>query len=99
MLRQLDITEVKVFKADSLGTVKRVLNGDGKKANCFSTGDINVGDYSFVAAAAKGNGIENFFHKIKQKPGKPFYFGRKESKLIFGLPGNQPRYLLVFMNM
>ena len=97
-LKQLDITEVKVYKAeDTLETVKRVLNEALQKSDIvFLTGGVSVGDYDFVAAAAKENGIEKVFHKIKQKPGKPFYFGKKESKLVFGLPGNPASVLTCF---
>jgi molybdopterin molybdotransferase len=97
-LRQLHITEVKVYKAeDTLETVKRVLNEAMEKSDIvFLTGGVSVGDYDFVAAAAKENGIEKVFHKIKQKPGKPFYFGKKENKLVFGLPGNPASVLTCF---
>jgi len=97
-LRQLHITEVKVYKAeDTLETVKRVLNEGLANSNIvFLTGGVSVGDYDFVAAAAKENGIEKIFHKIKQKPGKPFYFGKKGNKLVFGLPGNPASVLTCF---
>jgi len=62
----------------------------------FLTGGVSVGDYDFVAAAAAENGVEKIFHKIKQRPGKPFYFGKKESKLVFGLPGNPASVLTCF---
>ena len=32
--------------------------------------------------------VEEIFWRIKIKPGKPLFFGKKEDKLIFGLPGN-----------
>jgi molybdopterin molybdotransferase len=97
-LRQLDITDVKIYKAeDTLETVKRVLNDALQNSHVvFLTGGVSVGDYDFVAAAAKENGIEKIFHKIKQKPGKPFYFGKKEKKLVFGLPGNPASVLTCF---
>lgn len=28
------------------------------------------------------------FYKVFQKPGKPLFFGRKENKFVFALPGN-----------
>ena len=34
------------------------------------------------------SGVHCKFHKVKQKPGKPLYFGTKENTIIFGLPGN-----------
>ncbi len=52
------------------------------------TGGVSVGDYDFVANACLNSGVEKLFHGVKQKPGKPLLFGKKENKLIFGLPGN-----------
>jgi molybdopterin molybdotransferase len=52
------------------------------------TGGVSVGDYDFVRRAADGAGIHCVFHRVKQKPGKPLYFGTKNNKIVFGLPGN-----------
>lgn len=52
------------------------------------SGGISVGDYDFVKQALLDNGVEEIFHKVKQKPGKPLFFGKKKNKFIFGLPGN-----------
>ncbi len=60
------------------------------------TGGVSVGDYDFVVKAAEGNNINAIFHKIKQKPGKPLFFGRKENVLIFGLPGNPASVLTCY---
>ena len=60
------------------------------------TGGVSVGDYDFVIKAAEQCGITQIFHKVKQKPGKPLYFGKKEAKVIFGLPGNPSSVLSCF---
>jgi molybdopterin molybdotransferase len=60
------------------------------------TGGVSVGDYDLVIPAAKECGIETLFHKIKQKPGKPLFFGRKNEKIVFGLPGNPSSALTCF---
>ena len=52
------------------------------------TGGVSVGEYDFVREAADRAGIHCRFHRVKQKPGKPLYFGTKGNKIIFGLPGN-----------
>lgn len=52
------------------------------------TGGVSVGDYDYVRQAADQLGVQCKFHKVKQKPGKPLYFGTKGNKIIFGLPGN-----------
>ncbi len=97
-LKQMHIQEVKVYKAeDKLEIVKQVIEEALQQSDIvFLTGGVSVGDYDFVAAAAEQNGIEKVFHKIKQKPGKPFYFGKKRNKLVFGLPGNPASVLTCF---
>ena len=60
------------------------------------TGGVSVGDYDFVVKAAENCGVEKLFHKIKQKPGKPLFFGKKDNKIVFGLPGNPSSVLTCF---
>jgi len=97
-LKQLHIKEIKIHKAeDKLEKVKQVLTEALQQSDIvFLTGGVSVGDYDFVAAACAENGVEKIFHKIKQRPGKPFYFGKKEGKLVFGLPGNPASVLTCF---
>ena len=40
--------------------------------------------------------LKQLFHKVKQRPGKPLYFGKKENKVVFGLPGNPSSVLTCF---
>jgi molybdopterin molybdotransferase len=54
---------------------------------CFS-GGVSKGKYDFVAKALEENGIEKHFHGVKQKPGKPFFFGSKSETMVFAFPGN-----------
>ncbi len=60
------------------------------------TGGISVGDYDFVGKAFNEIGVEQKFYKVKQKPGKPIYFGKKEETTVFGLPGNPAAALSCF---
>jgi molybdopterin molybdotransferase len=60
------------------------------------TGGISVGDYDFVYQALQENQVQDIFYKIKQKPGKPMYFGTKSGTLVFGLPGNPAAALTCF---
>ncbi|QXV65955.1 molybdopterin molybdotransferase MoeA [Mucilaginibacter sp. 21P] len=62
------------------------------------TGGVSVGDYDFVVKAADLCGVAQIFHKVKQKPGKPLYFGKMNDKVIFGLPGNPSSVLSCFYN-
>lgn len=60
------------------------------------SGGISVGDYDFVGKALNELGTEELFYKVKQKPGKPLFFGRKDKTLVFALPGNPAAALTCF---
>lgn len=62
----------------------------------FLTGGISVGDFDFVLQASINNGVQKLFHKIKQRPAKPLYFGKKDNIYVFGLPGNPASVLVSF---
>ena len=51
-------------------------------------GGVSVGDFDFVKKILADAGVETVFWKVSQKPGKPLFFGKKENRLVFGLPGN-----------
>lgn len=52
------------------------------------TGGVSAGKYDFVPKLLKACGVEEVFHKVAQRPGKPLWFGRCSRALVFGLPGN-----------
>lgn len=54
----------------------------------ISTGGVSVGKYDLVDQVLSDLRVEKIFHKVNQKPGKPIFFGKKDEKIIFGLPGN-----------
>ena len=60
------------------------------------SGGISVGDYDFVGKALVENGVQQLFYKVKQKPGKPLFFGKKEETYVFALPGNPASALSCF---
>jgi len=97
-LQQLNINEVKVFWAeDNLNVLQKILEEAISVSDVIVLmGGISVGDYDYVLQAAENCGVTKLFHRIKQKPGKPLYFGKKENKLIFGLPGNPSSVLTCY---
>lgn len=60
------------------------------------TGGVSVGDYDLVPQTLEKCGVKNIFHRVKQKPGKPFYFGKRDQTIVFGLPGNPASVLTCF---
>ena len=62
------------------------------------SGGVSVGDYDYVVPALHACEVTTIFHKVKQRPGKPLYFGKKGDKIIFGLPGNPSSVLSCYYN-
>jgi len=60
------------------------------------SGGISVGDYDFVGKALQELEVQEHFYTVKQKPGKPLFFGTKNDTLIFALPGNPAASLTCF---
>jgi molybdopterin molybdotransferase len=98
ILKQLHIENIQVLYAtDEAATVTNTLKNALPLSDVvLLTGGISVGDYDFVLQAATECGVVKLFHKVKQRPGKPLYFGMKENKLVFGLPGNPSSVLTCF---
>ncbi len=60
------------------------------------SGGISVGDYDFVGKALIELDTKQIFYKVKQKPGKPLFFGLYKNTKVFALPGNPASALSSF---
>ena len=98
VLKQMQIENVEIsYAIDKPEIVASSLQKALRESDIvLLTGGISVGDYDFVLQAATECGVEKLFHKVKQRPGKPLYFGKKNNKLVFGLPGNPASVLTCF---
>lgn len=53
------------------------------------SGGVSKGKFDFMPGALEFLGVQKLFHKIKQRPGKPFWFGvHPQGCVVFALPGN-----------
>ncbi len=53
------------------------------------SGGVSKGKFDFIPDALTELGVTKHFHKVKQRPGKPFWFGTMDdSSFVFALPGN-----------
>jgi molybdopterin molybdotransferase len=52
------------------------------------SGAVSKGKYDFLPEVFEELGVEKLFHKVAQRPGKPFWFGRTNTCNIFAFPGN-----------
>lgn len=96
-LKQLNIAPVSVDSVDDdKDLIAKAISKELTSDILIITGGVSVGDYDYVASALENCGVEKVFHKVKQKPGKPFYFGIKNNTLVFALPGNPAAVMTCF---
>lgn len=64
------------------------------------SGGVSAGVLDLVPGVLASLGVQQVFHKVDLKPGKPVWFGvlagRDGDKLVFGLPGNPVSSLVCF---
>jgi molybdopterin molybdotransferase len=65
------------------------------------SGGVSAGVKDLVPGVLAELGVEQHFHKVRVKPGKPLWFGTRESggrtTLVFGLPGNPVSTYVTFV--
>ncbi len=62
----------------------------------LTSGGVSVGELDLVKDALTAAGVERIFWQVAQKPGRPLVFGRRDERLVFGLPGNPVSALVCF---
>lgn len=89
-LRQTGFQDVQVLRIpdDYLQTVTTLQQQVQEADLLLVSGGISVGDYDHVGKALAAIGVEEWFYKVRQKPGKPLYMGTKDHCTVFALPGN-----------
>ncbi len=61
------------------------------------SGGVSKGKKDFVPEVLEELKVEKLFHRVKQRPGKPFWFGKSENgTLVFAFPGNPVSTFLCF---
>lgn len=97
-LMDAGMLNVKVYHSiDNKVRISKTLKNALKNANVvLFSGGISVGKYDYVRQVLEEMNFKSCFYKIKQKPGKPLYFGRLKDKFVFGLPGNPAAALTCF---
>lgn len=98
VLKQYGVHQIQIIQVpDVIERLNEALSQALEKSDLvLLTGGVSVGDYDFVTRSAQYCGIITRFHKLKQRPGKPLFFGTKNQQLIFGLPGNPSSVLTCF---
>lgn len=76
--------------ADDLASVKKSMaTVIGQYDMVILSGGVSKGKFDFLPEALDDLGVKKVFHRIKLRPGKPFWFGTAPAgAIIFALPGN-----------
>jgi molybdopterin molybdotransferase len=52
------------------------------------SGAVSKGKFDYLPEILKDLGVKKLFHTVQQRPGKPFWFGKKNNTTVFAFPGN-----------
>jgi len=81
-----DLKHLADDKAEMLEVISKAL--DDYDLFVF-TGGVSKGKFDYLPDVLEELKVQKHFHKIQQRPGKPFWFGSNANgKKIFALPGN-----------
>jgi len=61
------------------------------------SGGVSVGAHDHVKPALLAAGVQERFWRVALRPGKPTWFGVRQSQLAFGLPGNPVSAMVTFL--
>ena len=97
-LKKQGIPAAKLHLGDQPESMRQILE------SCISryqvillTGGVSMGKFDYVPEALEQLAVKKLFHKVKQKPGKPFWFGiHPGGTVVFAFPGNPVSALLCF---
>jgi len=88
------------FARDDRADLRRLISAGLERDVLIISGGVSAGVLDLVPGALNELGVEQVFHKVNLKPGKPLWFGALSGpagdKLVFGLPGNPVSSLVCF---
>lgn len=85
----LGIRSRRLHLTDDLDGITESLRKEIEMADVILlSGGVSKGKLDFLPEALEKLGIEKRFHRLKQRPGKPFWFGKNHQVTVFAFPGN-----------
>ena len=96
-LKQLGVTSKSFhFKDDAAGIYQEMQLVLKDYDVLLMSGGVSKGKFDFIPEVLERLGFTKVFHKVAQRPGKPFWFGKNERKTVFAFPGNPVSTLACF---
>ena len=98
LLKSMGISQINTYQViDALIEVEKTVYTALENSDILIvTGGVSVGDFDFVKQALENNQVKSLFYKVKQKPGKPLFVGKKQDQWVFALPGNPAAVITCF---
>ncbi len=96
-LKQLGISaNIFHFKDDAEDIFQEMSEVLNEHDVLLMSGGVSKGKFDFIPAVLDRLGFTKVFHKVAQRPGKPFWFGTNVNKTVFAFPGNPVSTLACF---
>ena len=88
VLADLGVTTERFHLEDSPQSMAAWLANNRQRFDALVfSGGVSKGKRDFLPQVLEQSGIRQRFHRVSQRPGKPFWFG-EGTQVVFGLPGN-----------
>ena len=85
------------FPDNKEATIKGIRQALTENDVLILSGGVSKGKRDYVPEALEACGVNKHFHKVEQRPGKPFWFGTTTGgKAVFALPGNPVSTFMCF---
>jgi molybdopterin molybdotransferase len=92
------IPEIFPLVRDDLASTRTALENAFAQCDLVVTsGGVSVGEMDFVKQGLEDTGGKLEFWKVAIKPGRPFVYGQRNGKFLFGLPGNPVSAFVTFL--
>ena len=89
LLEQLNINAETAHIRDDKDTLKNKIESYLREFDVLLfSGAVSKGKFDFIPEVLDELKVDKLFHRVAQRPGKPFWFGKKQNKTIFAFPGN-----------
>ncbi len=82
---------------DPAATMSRFAEALDQADLVVCSGGVSVGPHDHVKGAFIELGVEERFWRVALRPGRPTWFGSRDGKLVFGLPGNPVSAIVTFL--
>lgn len=89
LLKKFEIQPDLFHISDSKDELRKKINSLLEKYDVLMfSGAVSKGKFDFLPEILTELGVIKRFHRVRQRPGKPFWFGKKDQTTIFAYPGN-----------